>query len=219
MKTAELAPSILSADFARLGADIKSIEQFAGRLHVDVMDGHFVPNISMGPLVVEAIRPVTTLPIEVHLMISDPGTYASRFIDAGADLIIFHVEAVTDPGALISKIASAGAKTGIAARPGTGWDALAPFVDDVDLLLVMTVEPGFGGQAFMDEMLPKVKAARQAVTDAGSRADIEVDGGIDQDTAPRAREAGADVFVAGNAIFKAEDPAKAAAALVAALRG
>lgn len=216
---AEIAPSILSADFARLGEEVAKVEPFADRLHIDVMDGHFVPNISMGPLVVEALRPVTHLPLEVHLMITDPATYASRFIDAGASTIIFHLEAVDDPVALLGEIRSKGVRTGLAVSPGTPFSRLEPYVTLLDLLLVMTVEPGFGGQGFMRDMLPKVAQARAAVTGYGAKADIEVDGGIDLVTAPEAMEAGADVFVAGNSIFGSGDPAAAAAALAAVLKG
>lgn len=213
----ELAPSILSADFSRLGEQIASVEPYSGRLHVDVMDGHFVPNISIGPLVVESIRPVTDLPIEVHLMISEPARYLDRFLDAGADSVIFHIEVEPEPLHLINRIRERGAAAGLAVSPGTLWEEVSHLVEHVDLMLVMTVEPGFGGQAFMSDMMPKVASARKAVIERQTAADIEVDGGIDQRTAHLALEAGANVFVAGNSVFKAESPAEAARQLAGLL--
>lgn len=215
----EIAPSILSADFSRLGEQIRLVEPYAGRIHVDVMDGHFVPNLSMGPMVVDSIRSATTLPIEVHLMVEDPGMFVDPFLGAGADRLIFHVEVAEDAGELAGKIRSAGAPAGLAIKPGTPLEQALLWLNDVDLVIVMTVEPGFGGQAFMEEMLPKVARARREVNELGIDVDIEVDGGIDLDTAVRARDAGANVFVAGNAIFETPDPEASVRALAGALGG
>lgn len=211
----EIAPSILSADFSRLGEEIKAVEPHASRMHVDVMDGHFVPNLTMGPVVVQSIRPATQLPIEVHLMVTDPALFTGPFIEAGADRIIFHVETVTDPLAVCRLINAAGASAGVALSPETDWTEGADWLAAADLALIMTVRPGFGGQAFLHEMLAKVRAARTGVPAA---TDVEVDGGIDSVTARLARDAGANVFVAGNSIFKAEDPAEAAKGLRIALQ-
>lgn len=213
----ELAPSILSADFSRLGEEIRRVEPYAGRIHVDVMDGHFVPNLTMGPDVVRSIRPITPLPIEVHLMVEDPAMFVEPFTRAGADRLIFHVEIADDPRAVAEKVRSAGPSAGIAVKPPTPWAEAKPWLELVDLVIVMTVEPGFGGQAFLGEMLPKVSEARGSVMKAGIAVDIEVDGGIDAQTARRAMEAGANVFVAGNAIFSANDPATAAREIAAAV--
>lgn len=211
----EIAPSILSADFSRLGDEIKAVEPHASRIHVDVMDGHFVPNLTMGPVVVQSIRPVTRLPIEVHLMVTDPALFTGPFIESGADRIIFHVETVTDPLALCRLINTAGASAGVALSPETDWTDGADWLQAADLALIMTVRPGFGGQAFLHEMLGKVQAARNG---APASTDVEVDGGIDSATAPLARDAGANVFVAGNSIFKTADPANAAKSLRIALQ-
>lgn len=213
----ELAPSILSADFSRLGEEIRSVEPYAGRIHVDVMDGHFVPNLTVGPDVVRSIRPITSLPLEVHLMVEDPAMFVDPFTRAGADRLIFHVEIADDPRAVAEKVRSAGPSAGIALKPATPWAEAEPWLDLIDLVIVMTVEPGFGGQAFLEEMLPKVSEARSSVMKAGLDVDIEVDGGIDAQTAPRAMEAGANVFVAGNAIFSTNAPADRARELAVAV--
>jgi ribulose-phosphate 3-epimerase len=206
----EIAPSILSADFSRLGEEIRRVEPFAGRIHVDVMDGHFVSNLTMGPDVVRSIRPVTSLPIEVHLMVEDPAMFVEPFSRAGANRLIFHVEIADDVLAVAEKVTAAGPTAGIALKPSTPWTDAEPWLEFIDLVIVMTVEPGFGGQAFIEEMLPKIGKAHRSVVESGMTVDIEVDGGIDAQTAPRAKEAGANVFVAGNAIFKTNDPAAAA---------
>ncbi len=211
----EIAPSILSADFSRLGDEIKAVEPHASRIHVDVMDGHFVPNLTMGPVVVQSIRPATRLPIEVHLMVTGPALFIGPFIEAGADRIIFHVETVNDPLALCRLINAAGASAGVALSPETDWTDGADWLEAADLALIMTVRPGFGGQTFLHEMLGKVQAARNG---APASMDVEVDGGIDSATAPLARDAGANVFVAGNSIFKAADPANAAKSLRIAIQ-
>lgn len=209
----QLAPSILSADFSRLGEEIRSVERHAGRIHIDVMDGHFVPNLSMGPDVVRSIRPLTPLPIEVHLMVEEPAMFVEQFASAGSDRLIFHVEVADDPRAVAEKVKAAGPAAGIAIKPGTPWEEAAVWLDEVDLVTVMTVEPGFGGQIFLPEMLAKVAAARETIRLRALDVDIEVDGGIDPQTAARAKEAGANVFVAGNAIFGAEDASAAARAI------
>jgi ribulose-phosphate 3-epimerase len=207
----KIAPSILSADFSRLGDEVRAAEEAgADQIHVDVMDGHFVPNLSMGPIVVEALRRVTTLPLDVHLMITDPEKYAPSFLKAGATHITFHVEVHPDPPRLAAVLRDSGASAGLALNPGTPVSRVLPLVEHFDLLLVMTVNPGFGGQSFLGDNLEKVTAIRKA---CGRDIDVQVDGGIDSRTAALALHAGANVFVAGNAIFRAPDPRKAVAAL------
>jgi len=211
----KIAPSILSADFSRLGDEVRAAEEAgADQIHVDVMDGHFVPNLSMGPIVVEALRRVTSLPLDVHLMITDPEKYAPSFLKAGASHITFHVEVHRDPLRLASLIREGGASVGLSLNPETPVSSVLPFVDEFDLILVMTVHPGFGGQSFLGENLDKVRAIRKA---ARREVDVQVDGGVDRRTAVLALGAGANVFVAGNAIFAAPDPRKAMAELRAAL--
>ena len=200
-----IAPSILSADFSRLGEEVKAIEKAgADWVHVDVMDGLFVPNITIGPLVVKAIRPVTDLFFDVHLMIDAPEKYIGHFADAGSDLITFHIEACASPLDTIKKIKDKGKKVGVSVKPGTDISSLDEVLDQVDLVLVMTVEPGFGGQAFMEDMLKKVKALRSKFNGY-----IQVDGGIDKGTAVKAVEAGVDVLVAGTSVFREKDYNKA----------
>lgn len=215
----ELAPSILAADFSKLGEEIAAVLPYAGRIHVDVMDGHFVPNLSMGPATVRGIRSVTPIPIEVHLMVSSPWSFTEAFADAGADRIVFHIEVEPDSSGLARRIRELGPTAGIAIKPATPWSAVEPFLEEVDLVIVMTVEPGFGGQRFLEEMLPKVSEAREVVRERGVDVDIEVDGGIDSDTGVRARKSGANVFVAGNSIFGTGDPAAAAERIARALKG
>ena len=205
-----IAPSLLSADFSRLTEQMAEAERAGADLfHVDVMDGHFVPNITFGPIIVSAIRKLTRLPLHVHLMISDPGKYAEQFIKSGANYLSFHIEAVPEPAGVINKIRSLGAKPGLAINPPTPFSAVSPYVASVDLLLVMTVNPGFGGQGFFEEALPKISEAVDARVKAGESFLIEVDGGITHETAPRAAARGADMFVAGNYIFRAPDVAEA----------
>lgn len=208
-----IAPSILAADFATLGTEIKKIENDADFLHVDVMDGQFVPNISLGIPVVASIRKVTRLPFDVHLMISEPEKFIEDFAEAGADLITFHIEAVSDPLALIEKIHSLGKKAGISLRPDTPVDLLFPFLSRLDLILVMSVDPGFGGQRFINEALLRIRNIKEELRRIDSPALISVDGGIDDKTASSAIAAGADILVAGSYIFKAKDPAGAIRAL------
>ena len=210
----KISPSILSADFAYLARDIQAVST-ADYVHVDVMDGLFVPNISIGIPVVKCIRPVTDLPLDVHLMIQEPVRYVERFCDAGADIVTCHVEADTQENILaaIDKIHAKGKKAGVVVKPRTPASAVLPFIDRVEMILVMTVEPGFGGQKFMPSALDKLrwlKAEREA---RGLSYLLEVDGGVDAATAPLCVEAGADVLVAGSAVFGAADPAAAVGAL------
>lgn len=206
-----VAPSILSADFARLGEEVAAAERGgANRIHVDVMDGHFVPNLSMGPIVVKALRPRTRLPLEVHLMITDPEKYTDSFLKAGADAVIAHVEVLTDPRPWIRKLKAAGKKAGLAVNPETPVERLEPFLREIDLALCMTVHPGFGGQAFLPASPNRIRTLRDMVDRLHPACEIEVDGGIDLQTAPVVAESGATVFVAGNAIFGHKAGAEAA---------
>ncbi len=205
----KIAPSILSADFADLAAAIESVKAEADTLHVDVMDGHFVPNLSIGPPVVRSLRGHTDLYFDCHLMMTDPGDYLEAFRKAGADGCSVHVE-VHDTASLIAEMRALGLDVGLAVNPDTPFEAFEPFLADLDLLLLMTVFPGFGGQSFIADVLPKVRAAREAIDARGLKLPIQVDGGIDVNTAPAAAEAGATVFVAGSAIFGAADPLAAA---------
>jgi ribulose-phosphate 3-epimerase len=209
----QLAPSILSADFARLAEEAARVEGVADLLHVDVMDNHFVPNLTLGPVVVEALRGATTLPLDLHLMIEDPDRWAPGYVALGASLVTFHVEAAADPVQTARAIRSNGGKAGLALKPGTPLAPYTEILDEFDMVLVMTVEPGFGGQRFIAEMLPKIREARAAIAGRGLAMWLEVDGGINADTAAQCAEAGADVFVAGSAVFDAADPAAAGEAI------
>lgn len=207
----KIAPSILSADFANLGAEIKDVEQAgADWIHVDVMDGHFVPNITLGPLVVKAIRPHTNLPLDVHLMIGEPDRYIADFVKAGADIISVHQEACPHLHRTISLIREHGAKAGVVINPATSVHVLEPVLPEVDLILLMTVNPGFGGQKFIENVLPKIRAVRNRLDEQNlSQVRIEVDGGIHSGTARSVVENGADVLVAGSAVFGQADRARA----------
>ena len=212
----KIAPSILSADFAYLARDIEKIAT-ADYVHVDVMDGLFVPNISIGIPVVKSIRPTTDLPLDVHLMIERPVRYVEQFCDAGADIVTCHVEADTEENILaaIDKIHAKGKKAGVVVKPRTPASAVLPFIDKVELILVMTVEPGFGGQKFMADMMPKVSAIRRWIDEKNPGCELEVDGGVDPVTYKTCIAAGANVLVAGSAVYKAENiPAR-----IRALRG
>lgn len=213
-----VAPSILSADFARLGEALALVDPARDWVHCDVMDNHFVPNLTFGPLIVAAARRLSSAFLDVHLMVERPGTLIARFREAGADLITVHVEACAEPAAILAAVRAAGARTGLTLRPGTPFTRTEPWLADLDLFLVMTVEPGFGGQAFMPGMLEKVSAAREWRERHGAHYLIEVDGGISSATAPQCRAAGADVFVAGKAIYGQSDPGRALEALRAAVR-
>ena len=202
----KIAPSILSADFAELGRDIRRIAT-ADYVHFDVMDGRFVPNISIGLPVLKSIRPVTSLPIDVHLMIEEPSLYAERFCDAGADLVTMHVEADTEEKLhkAIAAIHAKGKKAGVVLKPATPAEAALPYLEEVDILLVMTVEPGFGGQKFMADMMPKVTTLRKWIDARNPACELEVDGGVDPETAKVCVAAGANVLVAGSSVYKAEN--------------
>lgn len=202
----KIAPSILSADFSRLGEEVERLEsEGADWIHVDVMDGAFVPNITIGPAVIRAIRPWTTLPFDVHLMITSPERYIEQFADAGADYITVHVEATENIDRAIDLIHSLGKRAGLSLNPETPFSAVEPYLERIDLLLVMTVRPGFGGQSFMPVGLPKIAAARERFDALGSTAEVEVDGGINRDTGRQCIEAGATVLAAGSALFKCPD--------------
>src|SRR5690606_12600676 len=200
----QISPSILSADFANLEAELRAIES-ADWAHVDVMDNHFVPNLTLGRPVVEALARVSPVPLDAHLMIADPDRWAPGYAEAGAGSVTFHVEAASDPVAVARAIRAEGARAAIALKPGTPFEPYEELLDEVDMVLVMTVEPGFGGQAFMADQMPKVRAVREAVRRRGGEVWIQVDGGVSESTIGQCVEAGADVFVAGSAVFGAED--------------
>jgi ribulose-phosphate 3-epimerase len=216
----QISASILNADFGRLADEVRrAAAGGVDSIHLDVMDGHFVDNLTMGPVTVEGVRPATDLPFHTHLMIDNPLAHAGRFADAGSDLIVFHVEAGDEPSAVIAAIERTGKRPGIALNPDTPGDAVHPYLDRVDLLLVMTVHPGWGGQAFIDEVLPKMRALRDAVDRRGLTVQIGVDGGVNLDTIGPAHGAGGDVLVAGSALYSTGgDLAPTVAALRAAAR-
>lgn len=206
----KIAPSILSADFAKLGEEITAVERAgADYIHVDVMDGHFVPNITIGPLIVQAIRPVTKLPLDVHLMIDNPDQYIEAFAKAGADYITVHVEACRHLHRTIHHIKSFGIKAGVVLNPATPVDTIQHIVRDIDMVLLMSVNPGFGGQKFIPEVLPKIRKVKEMADSIGKEIEIEIDGGVNSETAKLCVEAGANVLVAGSAIYDQEDYAAA----------
>jgi len=202
----KIAPSILSADFTRLGEEIRAVEKAgADYIHIDVMDGHFVPNITIGPLIVEAARRATELPLDVHLMISNPDQYVEDFVKAGADKITIHCEAVNHLHRSVQLIRKLGAEPAVSLNPATPPDWLEYVLEDLDMVLLMTVNPGFGGQAFIHSVMPKIERVREMIDKKGLKVELEVDGGVGPDTINIVSLAGADVFVAGSAIFGSED--------------
>jgi ribulose-phosphate 3-epimerase len=210
----KIAPSILSADFSRLGEEVRAIAAAgADYVHVDVMDGHFVPNITIGPLVVDGLRKVTEIPFDVHLMIENPDLYIPEFARVGSDLITVHQEAVSHLHRTVQLIKSLGKKAGVSINPATPVSTLEVILDDLDLVLIMSVNPGFGGQSFIESCIPKIQELRQMIDERGLRVELEVDGGVKLDNIGRIAAAGADVFVAGSAVFGAADYAMTIAGL------
>lgn len=205
----QIAPSILSADFTRLAAEVAQIATVADWVHVDVMDNHFVPNLTLGLPVVEQLARTSTLPLDCHLMIDDPDRWAPAYAEAGAASVTFHIEAASAPIRLARALHSLGSRAGMALKPATPIEPYVDLLPELDMVLLMTVEPGFGGQSFLDVVLPKVRRTRKLLADRGSSIWLQVDGGISSETIERATEAGADVFVAGSAVFDAENPAAA----------
>lgn len=202
----KIAPSILAADFAKLGEEVKEVEAAGAELiHIDVMDGHFVPNISFGAIALEAIRPLSTLPMDVHLMIENPDQYIEQFAKAGADYITVHVEACRHLHRTIQLIRSFGVKPGVVLNPHTPIESILHILEDVDMVLFMTVNPGFGGQKFISSVLPKIEALSSIIKERGLEIDIEIDGGITAETIVPCVKAGANIFVAGSAIYSKED--------------
>ena len=202
----KIAPSMLSCDFAKMGDELVRIDKGgADWIHLDVMDGHFVPNITIGPAIVSALRPYSKLPFDVHLMIDYPLDYIEQFVKAGADIITFHIEAKSDIQATIDKIKSFGVKPGLVVKPKTSAEEVFPYLEQVDLILVMTVEPGFGGQSFMADMLPKVTAIKEKAKELGKDMLVEIDGGVNDKTISQAAKFGVDVCVSVTGVFKSSD--------------
>jgi ribulose-phosphate 3-epimerase len=214
----KIAPSLLSADFARLADELATIES-ADLLHLDVMDGHFVPNLTIGPAIVKALRVHTRLPFDCHLMISEPQRYIDRFLEAGADMISIHIETEPHLQRALQMIRDGGAKAGIAVNPATSAESLSAAIDYCDYVLAMTVNPGFGGQKFIEPVVPKIRHISRLIRERGLRVEIEVDGGIDAKTAPHVVAAGATILVAGNAVFGAADRAGAIESIRSAVTG
>ena len=212
----KIAPSILSADFAHMGQDVQMLEKSgADYIHFDVMDGHFVPNLTFGPPMCKALRPLTKLPLDVHLMVERPGDWVTRFRDAGADIVTFHVEAERHIHRVLQSIHDAGMKAGVVLNPATPLSMCEDVLDECDMVLLMSVNPGFGGQKFIPHVLKKIEKLNDMKLVHGLRFDIEVDGGVNEQTAPLCRNAGATVLVAGNAVFSASDPGE----MIRRLRG
>ena len=210
----QISPSILAADFAQLAAEVESISEVADWVHVDVMDNHFVPNLTLGLPVIEALRKASSMPLDCHLMIDDPDRWAPAYAEAGAESVTFHVEAAQAPVRLARELHRRGARAGMALKPATPVEPYGDLLPEIDMVLLMTVEPGFGGQEFLDVVLPKIRRTRELLRERESSVWLQVDGGIAPSTIERAAAAGADVFVAGSAVFTADDPA----AMVQALR-
>lgn len=201
----------MTADFARMGEEVRSVAPFVDWFHLDVMDGHYVDNITFGTSTVEAINNSVDQPLHVHLMIEDPGKYAEGFVKAGADRISFHPETTSEPAVVIEHIRSLGAEVGLAVHPDVGLSAIEPYLQDLDVVLMMTVRPGFGGQPFLEEVVPEIKRAKEMLESGPYRAEIEVDGGVNLTTVDRAVDAGGEILVAGSAVFDGVDPVAAAA--------
>lgn len=206
--TVRITPSILNADFADMGREVGRIESADG-VHIDVMDNHFVPNLTMGVPMVEALRKVTDLPFDAHLMIEDPDVWAPGYVDAGAQTVTFHLEAAKAPIRLAREIRSRGGRAAVALKPATPVEQIADFIEEFDQVLLMTVEPGFGGQSFLDCVLPKIRRTRELIDRTGKDIWLQVDGGVSPRTIARAARAGADTFVAGSAVYRAEAPDEA----------
>jgi len=209
----KLAPSVLSADFAHLADHVAAVEKHSDLLHVDVMDGHFVPPITIGPVVVKALRRVTSLPLECHLMVDRPEEQVEQFAEAGANSVVWHLEAAPDPRPVLKRARDLSLKAGLAINPETAFESAVPFLEEIDVLNIMTVNPGWAGQAFLHDVLPKIRAAREYVESRGLRLDISVDGGVNTETATLCLEAGANVLGAATAIFGQPDASTAAAGL------
>ncbi|MCD6262362.1 MAG: ribulose-phosphate 3-epimerase [Deltaproteobacteria bacterium] len=202
----KISPSILSSDFTRLGEEIRAVEEAgADLIHIDVMDGHFVPNITIGPLIVKAVKDITSLPLDVHLMISDPDRYIDDFVKAGADIITVHAETVYHLHRTIQVIKKMGVQTGVALNPATPVEMLNYILTDIDIVMIMSVNPGFGGQQFIPEAISKIETVRKMIEKKGLATEIEVDGGINEKTISSVYQAGANIFVAGSAIFLEDD--------------
>ena len=219
MDQIKIAPSLLAADFADLGQEVARIEPHVEMLHLDIMDGHFVPNISFGMPVIKSLRSRTSLLFDCHMMTTNPDVYFDELREAGGDLAMIHIEAISDPTAAASKARAAGLGFGLVLNPPTPFAAVEPFMELADMVLVMSVHPGFGGQSFMPEVLGKTESARKWVDEHGLSVDIQIDGGINLETARLAGQAGANVFVAGTAIFRADDPVAAIKRLRHAIDG
>ncbi len=202
----KIAPSLLACDFSKMGEELVKVDKGgADWIHLDVMDGHFVPNLTIGPAIIKALRPLSKMPFDVHLMITDPINYIDAFVDAGADIITFHIEANSDINATIDKINSYGIKSGLVIKPDTPAESVFPYLSKIYMVLIMTVEPGFGGQSFMEDMMPKAKIIRDEAKRRGLDIVIEADGGISSKTIKAVADAGIDVSVSGTGVFKAKD--------------
>lgn len=219
MKPPRIFPSLLAADFANLATEVGRVEPYVDGLHLDLMDGHYVPNLTFGMPVIESLRPHTTLFFDAHLMMTNPDAYFDELAGVGVNMVTVHIEVYPDPEPIAAKAREAGLAFGLTLNPPTPFEAVEPFVELCDNLLIMSVYPGFGGQSFIPEVLSKVEKAREIVDSGGLSADIQIDGGINPETAKLSRAAGADVFVAGTSILRAPDPAAAARELRKAIEG